>query len=107
MLLKAMFPVLNFCILMYLDDVIIYFKNDKEYLHYLKKMNSKGRSGNQRYKEVHREDTGLFRDSCMNPYVMLTRENFLNFSFQELDGPRVVGDPYEDKMLKFRHFQDF
>ena len=52
MLLKAMFPVLNFCILMYLDDVIIYFKNDKEYLHYLKKMYSKGRSGNQRYKEV-------------------------------------------------------
>ena len=30
MLLKAMFPVLNFCILTYLDDVIIYFKNDKE-----------------------------------------------------------------------------
>jgi len=45
MLLKAMFPVLNFCILTYLDDVIIYFKNDKEYMHYLKKMYSKGRSG--------------------------------------------------------------
>ena len=28
MLMKAMFPVLNFCILTYLDDVIIYFKND-------------------------------------------------------------------------------
>jgi len=96
MLLKAMFPVLNFCILMYLDDVIIYFKNDKEYMHYLKKMYSKRRSGNQRYKEVQWEDTGLFRDSCMNPYVMLERENFPIFSFQALSGRRVVGDPYED-----------
>ena len=70
-------------------------------------MYNKRRSGNQRYKEVQREDMGLFKDSCMNPYVMLERENFPNFSFQELSGPRVVGYPYEDKMLKFHHFQDF
>ena len=76
-------------------------------MHYLRKMYSKERSRNQRYKEVQRGDTGLFKDSCMNPYVMLERENFPNFSFQELSGPRVIGDPYEDKMLKFRHFQDF
>ena len=97
----------NFCALKYLDDVIIYLKNDKEYLHYFKNMYSKGRSGNQRYKEVQREHMGLFKDSCMNPYVMLERENFPNFSFQELSGPRVVGDLYEDKMLKFHHCQDF
>ena len=70
-------------------------------------MYNKRRSGDQRYKEVQREDTRLFIDSCMNPYVMLERENFPNFTFQELNGPRVVGDPYEDKMLKFHHFQYF
>ena len=69
-------------------------------------MYNKRRSGDQRYKEVQQEDTGFFRDSCMNPYVMLERENFPIFSFQELSGPRVSGDPYEDKMFKFRRFQE-
>ena len=92
---KAVFPILNFLVMMYLDDVIICFKNDKEYMHYLKNMYIKKRSGDQRYKGVQQEDTGFFRDSCMNPYVMFTRENFPNFSFQELravDSPGYCGD---------------
>ena len=54
---KAMFPVMNFFSMMYLDDVIICFKNDKEYLYYLKKMYRKGRSGNQMYREKQQTDT--------------------------------------------------
>ena len=57
MFLKAMFPVLNFFTIMYLDDIIICFKNDKDYLYYLKKMYNKGRSENQRYREKQQADT--------------------------------------------------
>ena len=32
---RTMFPVLNFFTMVYLDDIIICFKNDKEYLFYL------------------------------------------------------------------------
>ena len=52
-------------------------------------MYNRGKNGNQRYKEKQQADTEFFRDSCQNPYVMLARENYLDFSFQELSGPRA------------------
>ena len=70
-------------------------------------MYNRGKNGNQRYKEKQQADTNFFRDSCKNPYVMLARENFPNFSFQELSGPRASGDLFEDKMLKYHHYQEF
>ena len=71
---RTMFPVLNFFTMVYLDDIIICFKNYKEYMFYLNKLCNRNRYGNQEYKEKHQAEHELFKDLWKTPYAMFSSE---------------------------------
>ena len=93
--------------MVYLDDIIICFKNDKEYLFYLKTICNRNRYGKQEYKEKHQAEHELFKDLWKIPYAMFASENNYDiFLSQKLNGKRVLGDSFEDRMLKYHSCKD-
>ena len=103
---RTMFPVFNFFTMVYIDDIIICFKNDKEYLFYLKKICNKNTYGKQELKVKHQGEHDLFEKSWRNPYTMFVNENNYDLYSKKLNGQKVLGDLFEDRMLKYHYCKD-
>ena len=69
---KTMFSVFNFFTMTYMDDFIICFKDDKEYLAYLRKIFDTNIFEKQGSKKKHQGDHGFSENSWNNPYTMLS-----------------------------------
>ena len=64
-------------------------------------MCNRSRNRDQEYKEKHQAEHELFKDPWKNPYAMFASDNNPDIFSQELNRPRVSGDPFEDRMLKY------
>ena len=103
---RTMALVLNFFTMVYIEDIIICFKDDKEYIFYLRKICDRNKYKNQKSKKKHQGEHELFENSWKNPYTMFSNENNYDFCSQELTGKRVLGDPFEDRMLKYHCYKN-
>ena len=93
--------------MVYIYEFIICFKDDKEYLAYLKRIFYSNRFEEKRSKKKHQGDHGFSENSWNNPYTMLSNRGNYVFYFQELNGQKMLGDPFEDRMLKQYFFSIF
>ena len=86
--------------MVYIDDFIIFFKDDKENLFYLRKILDINKFGKKESKKKHQGEHGLFKKSWKTPYTMFSNGGNYDFCLQELNKQRMLGDPFEDRMLK-------
>lgn len=100
---RTMAHVCNFFTMVYLDDIIICFKHDKEYFFYLRKIFYKNKFGEQESKKKHQGEHGLFENSWKSPYNIFSNRGNYIFCLQELNRQRMLGDPFEDRMLEHHY----
>ena len=100
---RTMTSFFNFFTMVYMDDFIICFKDDKECLAYLRRIFVTNRVEKQGSKKKHQGEHGFSENSYNNPDTMLSNGGNYVFCLQELNGQKMLGYPFEYRMLKHQN----
>ena len=86
--------------MIYLDDIIVYFKTDKEYQVHLRKVFERDKVLKWFLRREDQGKHGKFENLWKDPYIIHSVRGNNAFFLQELDGVELFGGPINGRMLK-------
>ena len=101
---RAMAPIFNFFTMIYIDDIIICFETDKEYLF---KIFDRNKFGKQDSKWKSQGEHELFDKFWKNPGTVFSNGDNYVFYLQDLNEKGLLVDPVDDRVIKYHGCLDF
>ena len=97
---------LSYFIMIYLDDIIVYFKTHEEYQVHPRKLFERDKMLKWYSKREDQGKHGKFENLWKVTYIIHSVRGNNSFFLQELDGEELFGDPVKGKMLKHYFCQE-